>query len=321
MVIEILQAGTGDSIWVSHNKKNIVIDGGKSTAAIRARYDKMPQDEIIDLLVVTHIDSDHIAGIIALVKHMKENGETHRLKQVWFNFPKNEEADEYSVGEGNELTSFLLEIDGLCWNNNTSELLGSMIEVGEIRLHVLAPDHDVANEYKPKEPDELGVRLDDWHNDLRTLIDNVDDDDIDEGGPNSQSIIILAECEGKKLLLPGDSTPEELCDALQYYNKINGAPLELDFMKLPHHGSTRNVTKNILDEVTCSNFIISTKKNEKYYFPNKETIAKLIRYRERADKAINVYFNYQESLDVLGITAEELTENNINLTVCNEFNF
>ena len=28
MVIEILQAGTGDSIWVSHNKKNIVIDGG-----------------------------------------------------------------------------------------------------------------------------------------------------------------------------------------------------------------------------------------------------------------------------------------------------
>ena len=321
MVIEILQAGTGDSIWVSHNKKNIVIDGGKSTAAIRARYDKMPQDEIIDLLVVTHIDSDHIAGIIALVKHMKENGETHRLKQVWFNFPKNEETDEYSVGEGNELTSFLLEIDGLCWNNNTSELLGSMIEVGEIRLHVLAPDHDVANEYKPKEPDELGVRLDDWHNDLRTLIDNVDDDDIDEGGPNSQSIIILAECEGKKLLLPGDSTPEELCDALQYYNKINGAPLELDFMKLPHHGSTRNVTKNILDEVTCSNFIISTKKNEKYYFPNKETIAKLIRYRERADKAVNVYFNYQESLDVLGITAEELTENNINLTVCNEFNF
>ena len=46
MVIEILQAGTGDSIWVSHNKKNIVIDGGKSTAAIRAKYSKMPQDEI-----------------------------------------------------------------------------------------------------------------------------------------------------------------------------------------------------------------------------------------------------------------------------------
>ena len=252
MVIEILQAGTGDSIWVSHNKKNIVIDGGKSTAAIRAKYSKMPQDEIIDLLVVTHIDSDHIAGIIALVKHMKEIGETHRLKQVWFNFPKKEETDEYSVGEGNELTSLLLEIDGLSWNNNTSELLGSTIEFGDIKLHVLAPDHDVAYENKPKEPDELGVRSDDWYIDLRTLIDNVDDDDIDEGGTNSQSIIILAECEGKKLLLPGDSTPKKLCDALQSYNKTNGTPLELDFMKLPHHGSTRNVTKNILNEVTFS---------------------------------------------------------------------
>ena len=99
MRIEILQAGTGDSIWIRHNKKNIVIDGGKSTTAIRTRYYQMPMDEIIDLLVVTHIDSDHIAGIIALIKHMKEKGETHRLKQVWFNFPKNEKTDEYSVDD------------------------------------------------------------------------------------------------------------------------------------------------------------------------------------------------------------------------------
>lgn len=45
-------------------------------------------------------------------------------------------TDEYSVGEGNELTSLLLEIDGLSWNNNTSELLGSTIEFGDIKLHV-----------------------------------------------------------------------------------------------------------------------------------------------------------------------------------------
>lgn len=321
MRIEILQAGTGDSIWISHNKKNVVIDGGKSTTALRTRYNQMPLDEIIDLLVITHIDSDHIAGIIALVKYMKEKGETHRLKQVWFNFPKREDTDEYSVDEGNELTSFLLKIEGLCWNNNTSELLGSTIEIGNIKLYVLAPDHDVADEYKSKEPDELGVLTDDWHVDLKTLVDNIDDDNLDEGGPNSQSIVILVESEGKKILLTGDSTPKELCDALQLYNNTKGAPLELDFMKLPHHGSVRNVTKSILNEVTCSNFIISTKKNKKYCFPNKETIAKLICYRECADKTINVYFNYYESLDVLGITADELTENNINLDVCNEFNF
>lgn len=168
------------------------------------------------------------------------------------------------------MSSLLLEIEGLCWKNKTCELLNSTIEVGDIKLQVLAPDHDVADEYKSKEPDELGVPAEDWHVDLKTLIDSVDDDDLDEGGPNSQSIVILIECDGKKILLPGDCTPKELCEALQNYNNTNGVPLELDLMKLPHHGSVRNVTKSILDEVTCSNFVISTKKIRSIVFPIKK---------------------------------------------------
>lgn len=122
-----------------------------------------------------------------------------------------------------------------------------------------------------------------------------------------------------KLLLPDDSTPKGLYDTLLYYNSTDGTPLKLDFMKPPRHGGTRNVTKNILDAVTCSDFIISTEKDKEYCFPNKETIARLLRYKKCADEAINVYFNYQDSLDVLGIAADELTGNNVSLNVCNEF--
>lgn len=175
MRIEILQAGTGDCIWINHNKKNIVIDGGKSTTAIKARYAQMPQDEELDLLVVTHIDSDHIAGTIALVEMMKEKGETARLKQVWFNFPEKPASDEYSVPEGNELSSSICEIEGLKWVNNTSGLIGQNIEIGDIKLHVLAPDHNVSDEYKPKAPDELGVENADWDVNLQTLMEHVDD--------------------------------------------------------------------------------------------------------------------------------------------------
>ncbi len=321
MRIEILQAGTGDSIWISHNKKNIVIDGGKSTTAIRAGFTQLPQDENIDLLVVSHIDSDHIAGVIALVELMNERGETHRLKQVWFNYPKNAKSDEYSVPEGNELSSLLCGIDGLCWINNTSELIDNSIEIGGIKLHVLAPNHDVADEYKPKVPDELGVENADWGMNLQTLIDNVDDDNLDEGGPNSQSIVILAEYEGKKFLFPGDCTPQELYDGLHSYNSRNGSLMNLDLMKLPHHGSTRNISKSIAAEIVCSDFVISTNVNKRYLFPNKETIAKLICYRTQKDKTVNVYFNYQGALDVLGITEKEKENNNIKLTVCREFNF
>lgn len=320
MHIEFLQAGTGDSIWISHNTKNIVIDGGKSTSAIIKRYGKMPQGEDIDLLVVTHIDSDHIAGIIALVEDLKKKNEISRLKQVWFNFPKKEESDEYSVPEGNTLSTSLSKIEGLNWNNNTSEIIGHPVNVGDIKMHVLAPDYDAANEYKPKAPDELGEENVDWDVDLKTLIENVDDDNLDDGGPNSQSIVILMECNGKSVLLPGDCTPSELLKAIRSYNKVYGTPLQLELMKLPHHGSVRNITKGIMAEIDCFKFVISTNVNRKYLFPNKETIAKLICYRKTVDETINVYFNYQDSLNVLNITEKEQSEYNIKLIDRCEFN-
>lgn len=319
MHIEFLQAGTGDCIWISHNKKNIIIDGGKLTSAIIERYGQIPQDENIDLLVVTHIDSDHIAGILALVELIQKQGETGRLKQVWFNFPKLKKSDEYSVTEGNSLSTELLKFEDLCWCNNTCELIGRKVAIGEINLTVLAPDHNVAEEYKPIAPDELGVENADWNVALKSLIEYVDDDYIDEGGPNSQSIVILLECEGKRVLFPGDCTPNELLNAIRTYNNDNGALLKLDLMKLPHHGSVRNITKDILAEMECSNFVISTNINKKYCFPNKETIAKLICYRHSADGMVNVYFNYQESLKVLKITEEEQSKYSINLFSCCEF--
>ena len=319
MRLEFLPAGTGDSIWISHNKKNIVIDGGKSTSAIKSRYNQMPKDEDVDLLVVTHIDSDHIAGVIELIKLMQERGELDRLKQIWFNFPKEEKTGEYSVSEGNTLSSCLCKIENLCWYNNTSSFIGNTVVIGDIGLHVLAPNYDVAYEYKPKEPDELGVDNADWSVSLSTLVENVDDDDLDEGGPNSQSIVILVECENKRVLLPGDCTPNELYEALHIYNHEYGSPLKLDLMKLSHHGSLRNITKSIISETECSNFFISTNKNMKYFFPHKETIAKLICYRNNVEKTINIYFNYKESLEALCITEEEQTDNNIKLFVCREY--
>ena len=125
---------------------------------------------------------------------------------------------------------------------------------------------------------------------------------------------------GVKVLLPGDCTPNELNNVLHSYNNINGTPLKLDLLKLPHHGSMRNITKSIVSEIECSNFVVSTKVNRKYCFPNKETVAKLICYRSKADETINIWFNYQESLEILGITEKEQEENNIKLNACHEFN-
>lgn len=64
MKIEFLKAGTGDCIIINHNSKNILIDGGnESTYLISKYYEIKAQNEIIDFLIVTHHDDDHIKGI------------------------------------------------------------------------------------------------------------------------------------------------------------------------------------------------------------------------------------------------------------------
>jgi glyoxylase-like metal-dependent hydrolase (beta-lactamase superfamily II) len=83
MYIKLLQAENGDAIHLrvrdkTYKYRNILIDGGKSTAYIFLNSQKKPEDgvlkqfieqirtqgEHIDLLILTHVDDDHIGGIL-----------------------------------------------------------------------------------------------------------------------------------------------------------------------------------------------------------------------------------------------------------------
>lgn len=93
--IEMFPAKVGDSFLISifedNNKVNILIDGGfieTYTDFIKPRLEKMNKiGEKIDLLVVTHIDKDHIEGIIELFKDNSDNEISNIIKinEVWHN--------------------------------------------------------------------------------------------------------------------------------------------------------------------------------------------------------------------------------------------
>lgn len=91
--IEVLPANKGDCILITIEKEDIhiLIDGGTvetyrnylKTRLIQLRN----EGKEIDLLIVTHIDNDHIGGIIEL---LKENGSDMdskiiRIKNIWHN--------------------------------------------------------------------------------------------------------------------------------------------------------------------------------------------------------------------------------------------
>ena len=87
--IKLLPALHGDCIWIEYGEESsiarVLIDGGPVGAypALRAEIERLPPDQrTFELLVVTHIDADHIDGIVKLMRH-PELGV--KFQEVWFN--------------------------------------------------------------------------------------------------------------------------------------------------------------------------------------------------------------------------------------------
>ena len=88
--IEMLPAAHGDCLWIEYGSGDtvhrILIDGGPAHAypALRERILHLPADERrFDLLVITHIDADHIEGIIRLL--LDAEALDCRFDRIWFN--------------------------------------------------------------------------------------------------------------------------------------------------------------------------------------------------------------------------------------------
>ena len=99
IIVRVLKANHGDCILVSHEGVsgvfNLLIDGGPSTAfkyGPRQRYagplsnalDELKEKgQYIDLAILTHIDDDHING---LIKAFENPDYLPQLtKSIWFN--------------------------------------------------------------------------------------------------------------------------------------------------------------------------------------------------------------------------------------------
>ena len=105
MKIKFLKAYEGDSILISYDnlvndtivKRNILIDGGIGNTYFDSDEDEpgdlkinidllREKDEKIDLLIVTHIDDDHIGGILKWFA--KDPNAFEMIGKVWFNSGK-----------------------------------------------------------------------------------------------------------------------------------------------------------------------------------------------------------------------------------------
>lgn len=164
--IEMLPAAHGDCLWIEYGSgttvHRILIDGGPAHTypALRERILHLPASERrFDLLVITHVDADHIEGVIRLL--MDAEALDCRFDRIWFN--GRDQLNAVPDPAGRPLGALQGEILGMLiadyeartgtrvWNLGFEHALAAIdrgqsalptVDLpGDCRLTLLSPDH------------------------------------------------------------------------------------------------------------------------------------------------------------------------------------
>ena len=134
-------------------------------------------------------------------------------------------------------------------------------------------------------------------------VDDIDVEDLadayfeeDDAEANGSSIAILMEYKDpddnleKSCLFTGDAFPSILTASLRRLNYDDGSKINLDLLKISHHGSKNNTDKNLLKLINCRNFLFSSS-GKRFKHPNRETVARVL-VHGGGENAPQLLFNY-----------------------------
>ena len=83
---------------------------------------------------------------------------------------------------------------------------------------------------------------------------------IDDSVPNLSSIVVLAEVEGKSILLTGDARGDKILEGLQLTGRLDPGPassMQVDLLKVPHHGSANNLAQDFFERIIAKHYVFS----------------------------------------------------------------
>ena len=70
---------------------------------------------------------------------------------------------------------------------------------------------------------------------------------VDESIHNLSSVVVLAEFDGKRMLLTGDARGDFILESLREAKLLKNGKLAVDIFKVPHHGSVRNAAAELFE--------------------------------------------------------------------------
>ncbi len=310
-----LYADHGDCLWIEYGDEaaphRVIVDCGTTgtykrlAAALEAIKDKPGVNE---LLVITHVDADHIAGALPLLSK-PENATL--FKEVWFNGRAHLEPsttlEHFGAVQGERLSKAILDNE-IPWNSAYGSKSISLEEGGAPKrlklpggmvLTILSPTWDKLRAMKDKWDKEIAAAglnpaiapepqvPPDGFEHLGLDVDALADIKFEEdkAAPNGSSIAFLLEYKGKSMLLGADAHPTVLVNAVKALKLKE--PLVVDLLKIPHHGSKNNTSKELLKTVGCRAALFSSN-GAVFRHPDKEAVARVIKY---APSGVEIVFN------------------------------
>ena len=326
LTLHIVQAKFGDSMIIQYGNaqpKYILIDGGPPGV-----FKNFLSGEItrivgaqgkLEAVVVSHIDSDHIKGVLDLVTELKKQRDQSKpemvaVKEIWHNsFSKTIDLDgtivnrldtvltfssqnnvnmehagivPESVKEGNKVRTFANDLGipvNKSTNNNFFSLENTPAKVVFDNLSFIVTGPTTEN---------LTNLREEWDEWLTNTIQQINDGVLslstlsDESVPNLSSITFLAEADGKKILFTGDARTDHVVEGLKKRNLLKYGKLHVDVIKVPHHGSDRNSDRDFYERITADTYVISA--DGKYNNPDYATMCWIIEEAEKQKRKIHL---------------------------------
>jgi beta-lactamase superfamily II metal-dependent hydrolase len=100
---------------------------------------------------------------------------------------------------------------------------------------------------------------------------------VDESVPNLSSIVILAKFGAHSMLLTGDARGDFVVESLKEAKLLKNGTIHVDVLKVPHHGSERNMEESFFKTVTADHYVFSA--NGTYGNPDPPTFEMLFAAR------------------------------------------
>ncbi|HEU0015766.1 MAG TPA: hypothetical protein VFQ45_18960 [Longimicrobium sp.] len=311
--LEALQAHKGDALLLHYGEaddpKLVVIDGGpnKTWEGMRERLDALKDDGRpltdegklrIRLAMVSHIDDDHIHGILemtdALLGQRKETPPDYDITWFWHNsfddvVGKAKTASTASVASVQGVAEDKLP-DALPVGHQAKLVLQSVNQGRRLRDAIVklglegnAPFDGLVAADHPENPVDMGAGLKftivapaksevdglekEWDEQLAkkkkggASVQNMEAIAaayLDESAYNLSSIVVMAEADGKRMLLTGDARGDHVLKGLEAKGYLEpGKTMHVDVLKLPHHGSIRNVDRDFFERILADHYVIS----------------------------------------------------------------